>query len=91
MSMSILFQARATELSSLHHTLSSFSGGNRRLFQTLPRHLRRRAMSHNVHRMPWRMRAAARREIEKMQQGTNVTAHKRHISRTVSSITCMGI
>ena len=62
-------EARARELASLVTTLSNASlhsgsvsgGGGKRIFQRLPRHLRRRAMSHNVHRIPpqYRKRAAA--------------------------------
>ena len=43
-------------------------GSTRRVFQTLPRHLRRRAMSHNIHRLPRRMRAAAQHEVNRMEQ-----------------------
>ena len=59
--------ARSTELSSLVALLSSkdaADGGGRRVFQSLPRHLRRRAQSHNLHRLPYRLRAAAQREME---------------------------
>ena len=59
--------ARSTELSALVGLLSSkdaSDGGGRRVFQTLPRHLRRRAQSHNLHRLPYRLRAAAQREME---------------------------
>ncbi len=41
--------------------------GNKRVFQTLPRHLRRRAMSHNPYRIPVRLRAKARREMDAME------------------------
>lgn len=34
-----------------------------RTFQTLPRHLRRRSMSHNLHRVPARLRERAAREM----------------------------
>ena len=60
--------ARSAELSSLVVLLSSKDsaegGGGRRVFQSLPRHLRRRAQSHNLHRLPYRLRAAAQREME---------------------------
>lgn len=62
-------EARARELGALVATLRANSahaaatggGGGKRIFQRLPRHLRRRAMSHNVHRVPaaYRRRAAA--------------------------------
>ena len=63
-----MWQARSSELSSLLSSLASKEvvegGGGRRVFQSLPRHLRRRAQSHNLHRLPYRLRAAAQREIE---------------------------
>lgn len=42
---------------------TAFQGGARRTFQLIPRHLRRRAMSHNVHRIPRRLRDAAQKEV----------------------------
>jgi hypothetical protein len=38
-------------------------GGSKRTFQQLPRHMRRRAMSHNVKRLPRRLRSQAEREV----------------------------
>ncbi|KAJ1673240.1 Ribonucleases P/MRP protein subunit pop1, partial [Spiromyces aspiralis] len=48
--------------------LDAKKASNTRAFQTLPRHLRRRAASHNVKRMPARLRAKALSEIEKSEQ-----------------------
>ena len=54
-------EARATELKSMLKALESKEGG-KRLFQKLPRHMRRRAMSHNPKRLPRRMREMAAKE-----------------------------
>ena len=40
-----------------------WKGGSKRAFQMVPRHMRRRAMSHNVKRLPRRLRKAARKEV----------------------------
>ena len=55
-------QARAREICVLRDGLATRSG-NRRVHQTLPRHMRRRAMSHNVKRLPVRLRAKASLEM----------------------------
>lgn len=55
-------QARADELKAMVKTTSSRSTG-KRVFQSLPRHMRRRAMSHNIKRLPRRLRQAAEREV----------------------------
>ena len=55
-------QARAQEIQALSASMTTL-GGNRRIFQTMPRHLRRRSMSHNVFRMPYRLRAQAQQEV----------------------------
>ena len=55
-------EARATELSCMVKALRS-KGGSKRTFQQLPRHMRRRAMSHNVKRLPRRLRSQAAREV----------------------------
>lgn len=55
-------QARADELRAMLKTTGSRSEG-KRVFQSLPRHMRRRAMSHNVKRLPRRLREAAAREV----------------------------
>ena len=38
-------------------------GAGKRVFQQLPRHMRRRAMSHNVRRLPRRLREKAKKEV----------------------------
>jgi ribonuclease P/MRP protein subunit POP1 len=54
--------ARVSELRALRAAASSTSG-NRRVYQSLGWHQRRRTMSHTSHRMPARLRAAHRREL----------------------------
>lgn len=55
-------EARATELKTMRRALKH-KGGGKRVFQTLPRHMRRRAMSHNPKRLPRRLREAAAKEV----------------------------
>jgi len=55
-------QARAMELHNMTVAISHHSG-TRRAFQTLPRHMRRRAMSHNIKRLPYRLREQAKKEV----------------------------
>ena len=58
------FGARVTEVNSLQKALANKEGG-KRVFQKLPRHMRRRAMSHNPKRLPRRLREAAAKEVRK--------------------------
>ena len=65
----------------------------KRQFQTLPRHLRRRSASHNLYRIPFRLRHKARMEVLKSEQGSkkksrggdgdenNKKPHRRHKRR----------
>ncbi|KAI8853398.1 NUC188 domain-containing protein [Chytridium lagenaria] len=54
-------ETRAFEIHSMERALRNATEftGNQRLFQTLPRHMRRRAASYNVKRMPQRLRQRA--------------------------------
>lgn len=54
--------ARVAELRALRKAAAALSG-NRRVYQQLAWHLRRRTMSHSSHRMPARLLAAHRREL----------------------------
>lgn len=54
--------ARVGELKALRAASAAISG-NRRVYQQLSWHQRRRTMSHTSHRMPARLRAAHRREL----------------------------
>ena len=56
-------EARAQELYAMESGLVMQTVG-KRVHQTLPRHMRRRAMSHNVKRLPVRLRNAAARESQ---------------------------
>ncbi|KAJ2754071.1 Ribonucleases P/MRP protein subunit pop1 [Coemansia pectinata] len=59
-------EARSFEINALQRSLENAkTSGNARAFQTLPRHLRRRAASHNVKRMPVRLREKAISEMKK--------------------------
>ncbi|KAJ1721983.1 Ribonucleases P/MRP protein subunit pop1 [Coemansia erecta] len=63
-------EARAFEINALQRSLDDARGsGNARAFQTLARHLRRRAASHNVKRVPARMRARAAEEMRRAAGG----------------------
>ncbi|KAM3927757.1 ribonucleases P/MRP protein subunit POP1 [Leptodactylus fuscus] len=57
-------QARAAEINSMLKAVSQKSS-NSLVFQSLPRHMRRRAMGHDVKRLPRRLREIAKREMEK--------------------------
>lgn len=58
-------EARALEINNMVEAIKeadSLSG--KRLFQTLPKHMRRRAMSHNIKRIPSRLRQRASFEVK---------------------------
>lgn len=57
-SLKSIYNARKTELAALEKVTTS-QGGRKRAFQLLPRHLRRRAMSHNPYLVPRRLRDLA--------------------------------
>ncbi|XP_027705820.1 ribonucleases P/MRP protein subunit POP1 isoform X1 [Vombatus ursinus] len=59
-------QARAAEVNAMLKAVTQKSS-NSLVFQTLPRHMRRRAMSHNVKRLPRRLREIAQKEAEKTE------------------------
>ncbi|KAJ2720948.1 Ribonucleases P/MRP protein subunit pop1 [Coemansia sp. Benny D115] len=89
-------EARAFEINALQRSLDAArTSGNARAFQTLPRHLRRRAASHNVKRIPVRLRARALEEIRKSAgtanapksgSGTSKGSGSRHKRRRAKSI-----
>ncbi|KAJ2905796.1 Ribonucleases P/MRP protein subunit pop1, partial [Coemansia aciculifera] len=64
-------EARSFEINALQRSLDNAkTAGHTRAFQTLPRHLRRRAASHNVKRMPVRLREKALSEMKKSAQSS---------------------
>ncbi|PKU43741.1 ribonucleases p mrp protein subunit pop1 [Limosa lapponica baueri] len=62
--VSAFAQARAAEINAMLKAVAQKSS-NSLVFQTLPRHMRRRAMSHNIKRLPRRLQEIARKEAEK--------------------------
>ena len=58
-------EARATEMSCMLKAVRGKQGA-KRTFQKLPRHMRRRAMSHNVKRLPRRLREKAAKEVSSL-------------------------
>ncbi|KFR13046.1 Ribonucleases P/MRP protein subunit POP1, partial [Opisthocomus hoazin] len=61
--VSTFAQARAAEINAMLKAVAQKSS-NSLVFQTLPRHMRRRAMSHNIKRLPRRLQEIARKEVE---------------------------
>ncbi|EGC33493.1 hypothetical protein DICPUDRAFT_36629 [Dictyostelium purpureum] len=57
---------------------------NSRSFQTLPRYLRRRTMSHNVYRLPVHLRKKGKYEMEKSatSSGGNLTKEKKMVRKS---------
>lgn len=55
-------RSRAKELEALSQAVEHV-GGTKLSFQRLPRHMRRRAMSHNIRRIPRRLRLKAQVEV----------------------------
>ena len=55
-------EARSSEINSMLTSLRG-KGGSKRTFQKLPRHMRRRAVSHNPKRLPRRFRDKATKEV----------------------------
>ncbi|KAK6462422.1 nuclear RNase [Scheffersomyces coipomensis] len=68
------FEIKSFELAQLN---SKYASSNR-AFQSLPRVLRRRAASHNVKRIPKRLRAKAIREMKSSMTGTPTVIKKKH-------------
>ncbi|KAJ7212167.1 NUC188 domain-containing protein [Mycena pura] len=62
-------QARAFEIDAMHKAMKTASASStHRVWQTLPRHLRRRAASHDVRRVPLRLRDKARQEMNAVKK-----------------------
>lgn len=61
-SVSHFVQARTAEIKAMLKAVTQ-KPSNTLVFQSLPRHMRRRAMSHNIKRLPRRLRELARAEV----------------------------
>ncbi|KAJ7288398.1 POP1-domain-containing protein [Mycena rebaudengoi] len=62
-------EARAFEIDAMHKAMKTASASaTQRVWQTLPRHLRRRAASHDVRRVPLRLRDRARQEMNSIKK-----------------------
>jgi len=68
-------KARAAELATLTALIKQQSGA-KRVFQTLPHHMRRRAMSHNIKRMPVKLRIAAARVCRRVSHQSSSHKHR---------------
>ncbi|KAG6333871.1 hypothetical protein ID866_5214 [Astraeus odoratus] len=69
-------EARAYEISAMQSAIKAAGDSStHRAWQTLPRHLRRRAASHDVRRVPLRLREKARAEASCFSNGAIQTTH----------------
>ncbi|KAI0352614.1 POP1-domain-containing protein [Trametes cingulata] len=82
-------EARAFEINAMHEAMENArSNSTQRAWQQLPRHLRRRAASHDVRRVPLRLRDKARAEMDPARRkalGRNMPqrSKKKQLPRTV--------
>lgn len=77
-SISALYASRKDEISALEEQISSQrSSGHRRAWQLLPRHLRRRAGSHNPYRIPKRLRSMAVHQMLQSARNTGTDSSAR--------------
>ncbi|KAF9175584.1 hypothetical protein BGX21_001585 [Mortierella sp. AD011] len=80
-------EARAFEINAMHSAMeSSKNSAMQRAFQSLPRNLRRRAASHNIKRLPVRLRERARREVESDPVKKGKKPDNRHKKRRPGTI-----
>lgn len=78
-------QARAAEINAMVKAVSQKSS-NSLVFQSLPRHMRRRAMGHDVKRLPRRLREIAKREV----CPSCWVGHVRSLSYEAIVVKCLG-
>ncbi|KAH6577999.1 hypothetical protein BASA62_000522 [Batrachochytrium salamandrivorans] len=80
-------QARSFEIQALEKALSNATEfvGAQRVFQTIPRHMRRRAASHNIKRLPMNIRRRAMLQMEKDDKPQQI-AKKRYKKRQAKSL-----
>ncbi|KAF9359856.1 hypothetical protein BGX26_011233 [Mortierella sp. AD094] len=80
-------EARAFEINAMHSAMeSSKNSAVQRAFQSLPRNLRRRAASHNIKRLPVRLRERAKREVESDPVKKGKKPDNRHKKRRPGTI-----
>ncbi|CAK8697903.1 unnamed protein product [Clavelina lepadiformis] len=72
--------ACANEIESMLSAIKQHSG-NKTALQTLPRHLRRRAASHNAKRLPRRLRELAKQQAAQTSDTKNGVTNKKAITR----------
>ncbi|KAF9468581.1 ribonucleases P/MRP protein subunit POP1-domain-containing protein [Collybia nuda] len=83
-------EARAFEIDAMQNAIKSVSANStQRAWQALPRHLRRRAASHDVRRVPLRLREKARAEMDPVRKKISGQSSPKHgkgksLSRTMS-------
>ncbi|XP_061675526.1 ribonucleases P/MRP protein subunit POP1 isoform X2 [Syngnathoides biaculeatus] len=77
----VFARARATEVRAMLKAVTKTTGSCQ-IFGALPKHMRRRAMSHNTKRLPCRLREMANKMREKCLQGSfKKKAHSKNKSR----------
>ncbi|GJJ72973.1 ribonuclease P/MRP protein subunit POP1 [Entomortierella parvispora] len=80
-------EARAFEIKAMHSAMkSSQDSASQRAFQSLPRNLRRRAASHNIRRLPVRLRERAQREVENDPVKPGKKPDNRHKKRRTGTL-----
>ncbi|PPQ68334.1 hypothetical protein CVT24_004815 [Panaeolus cyanescens] len=78
-------EARAFEIDAMHSAMKTASASStHRVWQTLPRHLRRRAASHDVRRVPLRLRERAAAEMDPPKEKTGPAPSKKQKGKASS-------
>ncbi|KAF8631784.1 hypothetical protein AX17_004999 [Amanita inopinata Kibby_2008] len=78
-------EARAFEIAAMENAMKNASASStHRVWQTLPRHLRRRAASHDVRRVPIRLRDKARAEMDSVRKKSKSKVPKRGRARKLT-------
>ncbi|KAI8055247.1 ribonucleases P/MRP protein subunit POP1-domain-containing protein [Syncephalis plumigaleata] len=75
-------EVRAFEINAMQNAMrNAMLSGNKRVFQTMPRHLRRRAASHQPKRLPVSVRTRALREMENPSIAIGIGKHEHRRKR----------
>ena len=83
-------EARALEINNMVEAIKEADrSSGKRLFQTLPRHMRRRAMSHNVKRMPVRLRHRASLEVCRIMERGSYKYNKARVYHVAGNISLL--